>query len=140
MESTRRCARAVFVLFTRGFRGRPTGKIARRLPGEFLAREPYHQVLERADILHHVGASEARDHVGDVLAAEAFSFLNRHIPDFILEAVEDTNLIGRVGNAGKDSVGPRSRSWPPQVKSNSLPAICRRVAGFCKSPTATLKP
>jgi len=93
MESTRRCARAVFVLFTRGFRGRPTGKIARHLPGEFLAREPYHQVLERADILHHVGASEARDHVGDVLAAEAFSFLNRHIPDFILEAVEDANLI-----------------------------------------------
>ena len=93
MESTRRCARAVFVLFTRGFRGRPTGKIARRLPGEFLAREPYYQVLERADILRNVGASETGDHVGDVLAAEAFSFLNRHIPDFILEAVEDANLI-----------------------------------------------
>jgi len=93
MESTRRCARAVFVLFPRGFQGAPDRKIARHLPGEFLAREPYHQVLERADILHHVGASEARDHVGDVLAAEAFSFLNRHIPDFILEAVEDANFI-----------------------------------------------
>jgi hypothetical protein len=49
------------------------------------------------------GASEAGDHVGDVVAAEAFCFLNRHIPDFILEAVEDRNVIGRVGNAGKDS-------------------------------------
>jgi len=39
------------------------------------------------------GASEAGDHVGDVIAAEAFCFLNRHIPDFILEAVEDANLI-----------------------------------------------
>jgi hypothetical protein len=108
MKSTRRCARAVFVLFPRGFQGAPDRKDrARHLPGEFLAREPYHQVLERADILHHVGASEARDHVGDVLAAEAFSFLNRHIPDFILEAVEDANLIGRVGNAGE---GLR---WPP---------------------------
>jgi hypothetical protein len=80
------------VLFPRGFQGRPTGKIARHLPGEFLAREQYHQVLERADILYHVGASEARDHVGDVIAAEAFCFLNRHIPDFILEAVEDRNV------------------------------------------------
>ena len=70
MESTRRCARAVFVLFTRGFRGRPTGKIARRLPGEFLAREPYYQVLERADISPwNGGASETGDHDGDVLAA-----------------------------------------------------------------------
>ncbi len=82
MESTRRCARAVFVLFTRGFQGRPAEKIARDLPGEFLAREPYHQVLERADILQHVGASEAGDHAGDVLAAEAFSFLNRPYPRF----------------------------------------------------------
>jgi hypothetical protein len=37
-------------------------------------------------------ASEAGDHVGDVIAAEAFCFLNRHIPDFILEAVEDRNV------------------------------------------------
>ena len=69
MESTRRCARAVFVPFTRGFPGAPTGKIERHLPGEFLAREPYPQVLERADILRNVGASETGDHDGDVLAA-----------------------------------------------------------------------
>jgi len=82
MESTRRCARAVFVLFPRGFQGAPDRKIARHLPGEFLAREPYHQVLERADILQHVGASEDGDHVGDVLAAEAFSFPQLPYPRF----------------------------------------------------------
>ncbi|WP_426533705.1 hypothetical protein [Bradyrhizobium sp. McL0615] len=114
----------------RGFRafhprilgGRPTGKIARHLPGEFLAREPYHQVLQRADILQHVGASESGDHVGDVLAAEAFSFLNRYIPDFILETFDDTNLIGRVGNAGEEL------RWPP----------IKIVATSGQSPTATL--
>jgi hypothetical protein len=69
-----------------------------------------------------MSARQAGDHVGDVLAAEAFSFLNRHIPDFILEAVEDTNLIGRVGNAGE---GLR---WPP-IKIVATSGQIELVAG-----------
>ena len=117
MESTRRCARAVFVLFTRGFQGGARPKRSRAISQASFSHANHTIRFLNVPIFSGMSARLKPAIMTATFLQPRIRILNRHIPDFILEAVEDTNLIGRVGNAGKDSVGPRSRSWPPRARS-----------------------